>query len=367
MVNAEEILYSIALRRSPLVGDVIFASLVSEVGSAKEAWGLSKLELRKISGVGKQIASNIGDKNLLKFAEKEIEFCIKNEIKIHLRHLNQLPRLLGECYDAPAILFQKGDYEDTANNISIVGTRNATAYGKSFLEDLIVQFKNKNIQVISGLALGTDGIAHQEALKNNIKTSAVLAHGLHIIYPSKHKILAEEILNNGGALFSEFCSDEKPDREHFLQRNRIVAGLSANTIVVESAYAGGSISTASFANQYNREVYALAGRLTDKYSQGCNHLIFQNKAKIISSIKGLLKDLDLDNTSKVLELFPSVEVSLTPVQEPVYDIIKEVNDISLDDLSEKLNQPISKVFPVLLELELLGLIRANSGRRYSII
>ncbi|WKS95357.1 DNA-processing protein DprA [Riemerella columbina] len=367
-MDAEEILYAIALRKSPSVGDVVFNTLVDAVGSAKEVWHLSKNHLRGISGIGKTIAEHIGNEKWLRFAEQELQFCEQHQIKIRLRHLGELPPLLNECYGAPAILFQKGNYDETATNISIVGTRNATAYGKAFIKDLMEALKSKNIQIISGLALGTDGTAHQEALSVQLKTSAVLAHGLHTLYPSKHRQLAQNIIDHGGALFSEFTTDKKPDREHFLQRNRIVAGLSQATIVVESAYAGGSMSTVTFANQYNREVYALPGKINDLYSQGCNRVIFQNKAKNICDIPSLLEDLGLGNQPpRLRELFPKPLPELNEQQKSVYEIIKNKPQTSLDELAAQLHQNPVKLLPILLDLEILGVISTHSGRQYSTV
>lgn len=227
----------------------------------------------------------------------------KNNVKIKLKHQNQLPKLLSQCEDAPAIIYQKGEFNENLIPISIVGTRNSTLYGKNFIEELLAVLKNKNVLVVSGLALGTDGCAHTEALKNNISTVGVLAHGLHILYPSQHKKLSQEMIEKGGALITEFNSTNKPDREHFLQRNRVVAGFSGVTIVVETAYGGGSMSTVSYANQYNREVFALPGKITDKYSQGCNLIISQNKAKIINKPQDILDELGLNEEKITSQIF----------------------------------------------------------------
>lgn len=365
MLNSEEVLYSIALRATPLIGDVNFMKLVESTGSAKEVWQLSPSILQEISGIGVQISKSIGDENLLRFAEKEMAFCEKNNIKIRLRHQNQLPKLLMECPDAPAVLYQKGDFNENLKTISIVGTRNMTTYGRKFIETLLEALKDKNILVVSGLALGTDACAHQESLKNKIPTIGVLAHGLHMLYPSAHRTIAKEMLENSGALLSEFNSSQKPDREHFLQRNRVVAGLSPLTIVVESAFGGGSMSTATYANQYNREVYALQGRITDKYSQGCNLLIAQNKARIIASIQDIIDELG-ENESSQMQLFQPKDIQLDEKYLPIYRIIEEQSMISLDDISLKLDLPPFKILPLLLDLEMLGYIKALSGRQYSI-
>ena len=367
VADSEEILYSIALRACPLVGDVNFMKLVSVTGSAKETWKLSKSVLQEISGIGTQISKGIGDDTFLKFAEKELLFCEKNNIKVRLRHQNQLPMLLSECPDAPAVLYQKGDFNENLKLISIVGTRKMTAYGKKFIEELSEVLRNKNVLIVSGLALGTDGYAHQQALNHNIPTVGVLAHGLHMIYPAVHEKMSKDILENGGALLSEFNSSEKPDREHFLQRNRIVAGISQFTIVVETAFGGGSMSTVSYANQYNREVLALPGRFGDKYSQGCNMIIAQNKAKILASFQDVLDELG-DNYPSVKQpqLFEPKEIEVEERLKPAYQLIAENSPISLDDLSLKLEMPPFKLLPILLDLELLGYIKALSGKQYAI-
>lgn len=364
---SEEHLYSIALRRCNSIGDVNFHKLVKSIGSSKEVWEYCKKSMQKIDGVGKRISSDIGNPEHLLFAEKELIFCEKNNIQIKLRHQKELPMLLQECSDAPAILYQKGNFDDSLDKITLVGTRNLTLYGKTFLHDFFSEINSKKLITISGLALGADTEVHEQSIANNIPTIAVLAHGFHTLYPSKNRKLAHKILENGGALLTEFNSSQKPDRENFIQRNRIVAALSASTIVVETAFGGGSISTATFANNYNREVYALPGRITDKFSQGCNLLISQNKAATISSIKDLLTQLNInENFSKMEELFPKSEIKLqlNDNQLAVYNLIKENPSLNLDDISLLSDLASHKILGILLELELLGLLKSLSGKKF---
>lgn len=365
---SDEHLYAIALKKCTAIGDINFQKLVCVAGSAKEVWNFSKQGLKKSFGIGNKIIEEIGNASHLKFAESEIEFCEKNKIKIRLRHLGELPKLLSECDDAPAILYQKGEFDETLKPISIVGTRNSTSYGKRFIENFI-QCLSKNSITVSGLALGTDGEVHEKSLENKIPTIAVLAHGFHTLYPSKHKKLSERIIENGGALLSEFNSSQRPDRENFIRRNRIIAGISSTTIVVETAFGGGSISTATFANMYNRDVFALPGKISDKYSQGCNLLIERNKAGIISSMKELNENLSMGSKEQVGELFPKLELKkqFTENQALIYEFVSENQPISLDEISEKLETPTCKVSPILLELELLGFIKPLSGKKYQIV
>lgn len=367
---SEEHLYSLALRRCVGIGNVNFRKIVKVVGSAQAVWELSKSDLKAFPMVEQRMLADIGNEEHLKYAEKELYFCEENNIKILLNHLGELPFLLDKCNDAPAILYQKGIIDSNRKPISIVGTRNSTLYGKDFINRFLEEIRNMNIVTVSGLALGTDGEVHLRSLEKNIPTIAVLAHGFHTIYPAKHKYLSENILESNGALLSEYSSNIRPDRELFIQRNRIIAGLSSVTLVIETAFGGGSVSTVGFANQYNRDVYALPGRINDKYSQGCNQLIYNNKAAAISTIKDLMEDLYcFEESSYVGQLFPTEKLlpPLNEQQKKAYEIIAQNPNINLDDLSEKLELLPFQLLPVLLELEILGCIRSFSGRQFAIV
>ncbi|ASK31359.1 DNA-protecting protein DprA [Chryseobacterium sp. T16E-39] len=364
---SEEHLYAIALRECNLIGDINFIKLIKVFGSAKNAWENAKKEYRKLEGFGQKIVSDIGNPLHLEFAEKELKFCENNEIQITLQHLNELPDLLSECPDAPAILYQKGTYQHILQPLSIVGTRNMTNYGKQFINTFFEETKSCDFISVSGLALGVDKEVHDQSLQYKIPTAAVLAHGFHTMYPAKNKKLSDRILQEGGVLFTEFNSSRKPDRENFIQRNRIIAGISPATIVVETAFGGGSISTATFANSYNRDVFALPGKITDLYSQGCNHLIFQNKASTISTIKDLISNLGFNKPKeKIEELFPlsSTTNQLSDNQRLIYTFIAENPQINLDDLAQQISLPTYRILPIILELELLGKVKSFSGRQF---
>jgi len=365
----EEIFYSIALRNCHLIGDFYFKKIVSVVGSAKEAWMLSKKELKKQYGIGNKVLEEIGKDSHLFFAEEEIKICEKNNIKIYISHLGESIGLLNQCDDSPAILYMKGKFDNKKTNISIVGTRKISRYGSTFISEFLKTLKNSDVQTISGLAVGADSHVHEESIENNIPTAAVLAHGFNTLYPAKNKSLADKILENGGCLMTEFSYNKPPVRESFVHRNRIIAGISPATIIVETAYSGGSMSTANFANIYNREVLALPGDICNKYSQGCNLLISQNKARIIVSVSDIVNYLDLSaKTEEQLSLFKEKEIpqNLSPEQKLVLSTITETHDISLDEISEKLNIPTYKILPIILDLEILGLIKTSSMRKYSI-
>ncbi len=364
---SEEHLYAIALRECAFVGDINFYKLARTFGSAREAWERTKKEYKKLEGFGRKMILDIGNPEHLKFAENELKFCEQQNITISLRHLNELPQLLNECDDAPAILYQKGNLNDYKSKVSIVGTRNMTPYGSQFIHDFFEETQSCHYISVSGLALGVDKEVHEKSIQHQIPTVAVLAHGFHLLYPARNRKLAEKILQEGGALLTEFNSSKKPDRENFIQRNRIVAGISPSTIVVETAFGGGSISTAAFANHYNREVFALPGKITDKQSQGCNHLIFQNKATAISTIRDLKDLLGFNKAElKTEELFPRSEImlQLTENQKLILGVISDHPKIALDDMIEKINLSSHKILPVILELELLGKVKSLSGRQF---
>ncbi|MGH1518705.1 DNA-processing protein DprA [Chryseobacterium sp. JK1] len=367
---SEEYLYAIALRECNKIGDINFNKLVRTFGSAQKAWKNAKKEYKKIDGIGQKTVFDIGNLTHLKFAEEELKFCEKNNIQIKLRHLQETPVLLSKCPDAPAILYQKGDPHESLQKISIVGTRNMTSYGQQFIEDFFKASRSSQYASVSGLALGVDKEVHEQSIRSQKPTIVVLAHGFQYLYPAKNRKLSEKILQEGGALITEFSSSRKPDRENFIQRNRIVAGMSSSTIVVETGFGGGSVSTAAFANDYNRDIFALPGKITDHQSQGCNQLIFHNKAAAISTVKDLIDMLGFHKPpEKIEELFPYSEMTLqlSDNQKVIYQAIKENPQISLDNLTHEIKISSHKILPIILELELLGKVKSFSGRQFIVI
>ncbi|WP_312767622.1 DNA-processing protein DprA [Epilithonimonas sp.] len=365
---SEEYLYILALKQCKNIGNINLKKLINHIGSAKKVWDSSPKSLLSTTGIGKHTIQNIGNKDFILIAEKEIKLCEKHGISIISQNDELYPKHLLNCDDAPVLLFYKGNLNPDKNPISIVGTRKMTAYGKSFIQELLSGLSNSKVSTISGLALGVDSCVHEESLKNQIPTIAVLAQGLSSIYPAKNKTLANKILENNGALVTEYATFEGMAKENFLQRNRIIAGFSPNLIVVETAYGGGSVTTVNFANQYNRDVYALPGRITDVFSQGCNQLISLNKAETIVDISTLMKNL---NFVPQPELFPKEKpkIMLDPDKKEhqmILDIIEGNEPISLDDIAEKSGVLHHKLLPILLDLEIYGHIKCLSGRQYLI-
>jgi DNA processing protein len=298
----KNLLYKIALSIIPGIGGILARNVVAYVGSVEGVFTESLKSLQKIPGIGEINAQRIRDKNIFKNALKKKFVCIeKNEIDVlFFIRIKFFPRRLKTCTDAPVLLYTKGNLDLNEHRIvSIVGTRNATNYGKLVCEELIQKFSERNykILIVSGLAYGIDIQAHKSALKYNLPTAGVIAHGLDKIYPSLHAETARKMLENGG-LVSDFPSGTKIDPSNFIRRNRIIAGLADATIVVESASKGGALITAEIASSYNRDVFAFPGRAGDVYSKGCNQLIRNSGANLMESIDDLEYFMGWENLQK---------------------------------------------------------------------
>ena len=281
-VSLNELLYTLALQHVSKVGDIIAKQLISHCGSAEAVFKEKTQHLLRINGVGKTIVQELSKPEHLKHAELEIKFIQKHNIDVLFFQDDNYPKKLKHCIDGPVLLFKKGDIDFSNDRIiSIVGTRKITSKGIDFCEHLIEKIAPYDPVIVSGLAYGTDITAHRSAMTYNLQTIACLAHGLNQIYPKVHEKYVSKIMKNGG-LLSDFCSSDAFNRTNFLKRNRIIAGLSDATVVIESSERGGSLVTANIASSYNREIFAVPGRPTDIQSIGCNNLIKQHKAHMLT-------------------------------------------------------------------------------------
>lgn len=361
-MNSER-LHLLALTYVPNLGPVNQRKIVKAIDPA-ELWGLSKKDLEELFGNRKDLIPSFQSKKYLDLAEKEIEFCQKNNIRILAYNNDSYPDKLEHCADAPLILFQKGNYDFNRKlHLGIVGTRKMTAYGKKFIENLIDDLSNQNICIVSGLAFGCDIEAHIRCNQNNIPNVAVLAEGLNRISPSAHEKEAKKITENG-ALVSEYSSFHPTESFNFVLRNRIIAGLCDGVVVVESAKRGGALATANYANSYNREVFAVPGRTTDKYSEGCNDLIYTNRASILRGSDDLLEYFNLKSRPqpKQFELF----VELEPEEKMVYDYLRENGRQQIDLLAMAVQIPSYKLSGILLNLELKNVVKSFTGKFYGL-
>ncbi|MBP7509166.1 MAG: DNA-processing protein DprA [Prolixibacteraceae bacterium] len=362
--------HKIALSLIPGIGSINSRKLVSYLGSVEAVFDAPSRSISSIPGIGKTMAEKIIENRplALKKAESEEEFIDKHNISCYFYLDKNYPKRLTQCEDAPVIIFQKGEMNlDNPRIVSVVGTRNATDYGRGLTEELITGLTQAvpGVMIISGLAFGIDIIAHRSCLKNNIPTVGVVGHGLDKMYPSAHINTAREMITKGGGLLTDFTSNTKIDPGNFPRRNRIVAGLSDCTIVVESAIKGGALVTADIASSYNRDVFAFPGRCSDKYSKGCNDLIKRNKAGMIESSEDLISIMGWDiNPNKPIQQILFSE--LTEEEEKVYSIIKREETISSSAISSELSIPVGTISSILLNLEFKGVVKSLPGNHYKL-
>jgi DNA protecting protein DprA len=358
-------LYQIALTMIHGVGYVHSRQLLEYFGTAEAIFSEKAHLLEKVPGIGAKTVAEIKNPTVISQAEAELTFMQKNNIEGLFITDENYPLRLRECVDAPLLLYTKGNIDlNRKRVISIVGTRNATAYGREQTEQLIAELGKAfpDIQIISGLAFGIDICSHKAALKNNLSTIGVLAHGLDRIYPGVHRQAAIEMLQQGG-LLTDYPSGTNPDRPNFVKRNRIVAGLADTTIVIESAEKGGSLITADIAFSYSRDVFSFPGRATDPQSRGCNKLIKLNKAGLITSAADLISAMGWEETNE-----KPVQTKLSFTEEdddsPVITLIKQNKNIHINELAIKLEMTISELSALLFEFEMDGKIKALPGGRY---
>ena len=363
-----DLIYKIALTKVPLVGSVIAKSLISYCGGVKEVFTKPLSILKKAPGVGDIVANNIKRFNGFDEIEVDISFLENQNISSSFFLDKEYPYRLKNIADSPIMLYSKGDSIFSQDKIiSIVGTRKMTDYGRQFVSQLVEDLVPYNPVIVSGLAYGVDVWSHKQALKHNLKTSAVLAHSLDRIYPSVHTNVARDMVQSGGSLVSEFIKDAKPDRENFPKRNRIVAGLSDVVIVVESDVKGGSLITAELANQYNRDVMALPGSIHNKFSRGCNYLLKNHKANVIEDVSDLIKLMNWD-VKPTPQIQPKLLLDLTEDQQKIVEIFRGENEpIAIDILTSKLQIPSSSLAISLLELEINNIITTLPGKRYRLL
>ena len=367
MTNTE-LLYTLALQHVPNIGDITAKRLIQHCGSAEAVLKEKRQNLIKIDGIGSVIMGDLFNTYHLKEAEREIEFIKTNNIEVSYFKEDSYPEKLKHCIDGPILLFQSGIINLKQQHIiSIVGARKITTSGVAFCEDLVEKLAIYNPVIISGFAYGTDITAHKAAIKHQLQTIGCLAHGLNQIYPAVHKKYMVDMEKNGG-FFTDFWSSDTFDKNNFLKRNRVIAGLSEATIVIESAEKGGSLVTADIANSYNRDVFAVPGRTTDLQSMGCNNLIKHQKAHMLTNpldVPYILNWKLHDETKPAIQKQLFVELDVT--EKLIYNYLKEKEKQLLDVIAIECQIPIFKVASVLLNMELKGVIRPLPGKLFEVI
>jgi len=362
-------LHQAALTFIKNIGPSLAKSLVSYFGGAEEVFNAPRAKWMRVPGIGEKTVAQMDMSAALSRAEEELKFIEKHKIEAIFYTDSNYPKRLKNCNDSPVLLYSKGNANlNSQHIINIVGTRNATDYGKLLCRQLVEELQAYNVLVVSGLALGIDVAAHKECVKLNVPTVGVLAHGLDRIYPSQNRQIAEKMLDNGG-LLTEYPSGTIPDRENFPQRNRIVAGIADATIVVEAGIKGGALITAEIANSYNRDVFAFPGRVGDAFSEGCNFLIRNNKAALLTCAADLAYILGwekTDDTKPVVEQL-MLPIDLSADERLIFEILQQhKTPLAIDDLTIKANMATSQLAMNLLNMEMQGFIRSLPGKTYRI-
>lgn len=360
----QELFYRIGLTFVKDVGSVTARKLLQHYDSATDIFRAGLKELKATSGLGEVRSKAFRDAGVFERAEQEMEFITKNDVKILWYKDDAYPTRLKDCADAPVLLYTKGNIDTEAERVvAIIGTRKYTDYGQRVCENLVSDLKQEGVLVVSGLAHGIDTIAHKAAVENRLPTIGVLGHGLDKIYPVANKKLANEMMESGG-LLSEYPSGSIADKRHFPMRNRIVAGLSDVTVVIESDIKGGALITARLADSYNRDVAAFPGRVYDSKSSGCNELIRTNIAAMITSAQDLLELMNWDEVGKAKPKQKALFLNLSPDEQAVYDKLKDRDNVHADELLHECKLSNSLLAATLLQMELQGIVKALPGKFY---
>jgi len=371
----------IALTLQPNIGPKSAIHLIERFGSAGELFSLPAAEIAKRAGINRKMAEALAGKSYHGQAEREIRFLQKYNIHAFISTALEYPPLLRECADYPHVLYVKGDPALLQRRtIAFTGTRNITSYGSKMCKTLITRLGEllPGVAIVSGLSYGAEVACHQAALAAGIPSIAVLSHGLKTIYPARHTDIARDIVYSGGVLLTEFHSTYTPTNAIFLQRNRIVAGLTEGTVIIESPADGGSLTTAELAFGYHRCVMAVPGRATDKSSEGTNDLIKGLKARMVCSAEDILQELNWESAAKrpaggakaTGDLQSSTQKARPPIgkdEEGLLGCFRDQYIATADELSEESGLSLSALAPLLLNLEMAGRVRLLPGNRYELL
>lgn len=361
-MDEQELIALLALKKAPLIGDIMAKRLIRTFGSAQDVFKQPMREIAAIEGIGDKKAQFIKATDLFTKAQKELQYIRNNNITPRAYYNDDYPERLQYCVDGPIVYFEKGNIDFTnPYSLSIVGTRQITSSGAAFLEKFIAEIAPLKPLIISGYAYGVDILAHKLAIQHGLQTIAVMAHGLNQTYPRNHEAHNQEMMENGGFV-TDFWHTDTFDRKNFLGRNRIIAGLSEATVVIESADKGGSLVTADLASGYNREVFAVPGRVTDKYAAGCNALIKQSKAHLLTQAADIPYILGWKerNTGVQKQLF----VELTDDEKVIYRYLKSNEKEMLDIIALEIHKPVHLVASLLMSMELKGVVKPLPGKLF---
>lgn len=367
-MNYDLLTYRIAFASIRGMGCDLARKVLDVIPSEQEFFNMKEANLMHITGTRSKIYESTYRNACLEKAQRELEFITENHITTSYFLDNDFPARLTQAPDAPIMLYSIGPCNLNAPHmVSIVGTRHATDYGRRFCDALIEDLSTTlpDVVIVSGLAYGIDIAAHRAALRHKVATVGVQARGLNKIYPTNHRNDAAAIVKHGGAIVTDYMSQDEVHKGNFVARNRIIAALSDCTVIVESANKGGALITANIAASYNRDVFALPGRINDEYSKGCNRLITNNQAALITCADDLLRAMNWqarEHKNKELELFPQLNAD----EQAIVDAIRNKGDVHVNELTQMLGWPVYRVMSMLVELECRGIIATLPGCRYTI-
>lgn len=350
---------------NPLTGNAMLQRLHSEEGF----FNAPAMQLQTVMGGKSPMFEREYRDQLLEAAENELVYNDAHNIRELYFTDDDYPQLLQQCGDAPLMLYGVGDCDfNNSHLVSIVGTRHATAYGIDFVNKMVSELASKvgNVIIVSGLAYGVDIAAHRAAMTAGLPTIGVVAHGLSTIYPSAHRNDAARMIKSGGMLLTEYRHDAPIHKGNFLARNRIVAGISECVIVVESAKKGGALTTARIASEYSRDVFALPGRTSDLYSQGCNALIAQNVAHLVTSADDVIEVMGWEAKSTEIGEQKSLFPELTADEQKIVDYLREKGDARINNISVETGIAMSRLMPLMVNLEFKGVVMNFPGGSYRI-
>lgn len=358
--------YRVAFSMLRGINPVSARAILQRVHTEEEFFTMPQSQLQVVMETKSPLFDRQYRDNLLLRAENELTFNDSNRIRELYFTDDNYPHMLQECSDAPVLIYALGDCDyNNSHVVSIVGTRHATGYGVNFVNNLVTDLAGKidNLIIVSGLAYGIDIAAHRAAVNAGVATIGVVAHGLSTIYPSGHRNDAARMIKAGGMLLSEYPHDAAIHKGNFLARNRIVAGIAECVVVAESAAKGGALVTARIASEYSRDVFALPGRTSDLYSQGCNGLIARNVAHLVSGADDMIEVMGWETKTAdgaQQSLFPE----LSSEEAMVVDYLREKGDARLNNISVDTGLPIPRLMPVMVNLEFKGVVITFPGGSY---
>ena len=356
--------FPIALTLLEGIGSIKAKNLIAYLGAAEAVFKENSAKLKHVPGIGSTIVSKQNRAQALDKADAILEQISKEQHQIYYYLNDDYPRRLKQIDDGPILLYGKGDFDpNPKRSVAVVGTRNATNYGKQLCHDLVSTLKDSEVTIVSGLAHGIDGITHHLCVKENVPTIGVLGHGLDRMYPAIHKRLAKDMQRNGG-LLTEYIPGTIPESQNFPMRNRIVAGMADAVIVVESDTKGGSLITCELANDYNKDVFAFPGPIYAQYSRGCNRMIAESKAHLLTSTQHFLKFMEWEEKKQPPQL--DLLKELDDNQRTIVKLLKDKGQLSIDVMSIVSQIPQGQLNGILLAMEFAGFLRALPGKMYQL-